>query len=129
MARVLRPDGRLVLSDSVAPADPTLDAFDHDLERRRDNSHVRNYTEQQWRDLLHAAGFTVSHTEQHRITIDFADWTARSGMPAEARARLEHDMLAAAPTIRAYFAIAEHEGQVATWGIDILVVRATKPAG
>jgi ubiquinone/menaquinone biosynthesis C-methylase UbiE len=129
MARVLRPDGRLVLSDSVAPADPTLDAFDDDLERRRDHSHVRNYTEQQWRDLLHAAGLTVSHTEQHRITINFAEWTARSGMPAEARARLEHDMLAAAPQIREYFAITQQDGHVATWGLDILVVRASKPAG
>jgi hypothetical protein len=129
MARVLLPAGRLVLSDSVAPADPALDAFDHDVERRRDHSHVRNYTEQQWRDLLHAAGLAVSYTELHRITIDFAAWTARSGMPEEARARLEHDMLAAPPTIRAYFAITEHEGHVATWGIDILVVRATKPTG
>jgi hypothetical protein len=50
-------------------------------------------------------------------------------MPAEARASLEHDMLAAAPEIRAYFAITEYEGHVASWGIDILVVRATKPAG
>jgi ubiquinone/menaquinone biosynthesis C-methylase UbiE len=127
MARVLRPDGRLVLSDSVAPADPAMDAFDHDIERRRDHSHVRKYIEQQWRDFLHAAGLTVSHTEQHRITIDFAAWTARSGMPAEARASLEHDMLAAAPAIRAYFAITEHEGHLATWGLDILVVRATMP--
>jgi ubiquinone/menaquinone biosynthesis C-methylase UbiE len=129
MARVLLPDGRLIVSDSVAPADPMLDAFDDDVERRRDHSHVRNYTEQQWRDLLHAAGLTVSRTEQHRVTIDFADWTARSRMPAEARVSLEHDMLAAAPEIRAYFAITEHEGHVATWGIDILVVRASKPAG
>jgi ubiquinone/menaquinone biosynthesis C-methylase UbiE len=129
MARVLQPGGRLIVSDSVAPADPTLDAFDHDIERRRDHSHVRNYTEQQWRDFLHAAGLAVSHTEQHRITIDFAAWTARSGMPEESRASLEQDMLAAEPAIHAYFAISEHEGHVATWGIDILVVLATKPAG
>jgi ubiquinone/menaquinone biosynthesis C-methylase UbiE len=126
MARVLQPGGRLILSDSVAPADPTLDAFDHDVERRRDPSHVRNYSEQQWRDLLQAVGLTVSHTEQFRTTVDFASWTARSGMLAEARASLELDMLGAAPAIRAYFAITEHEGHVATWGIDILIALATK---
>src|SRR5262249_55204564 len=129
MARVLQFGGRLILIDSVAPADPALDAFDHDVERRRDPSHVRNYTEQQWRDLLQAAGLTISLTEQFRTTVDFASWTARSGMPSEARASLEHDMLAAAPAIREYFAIAEQEGHVTSWGIDILVVRAIKPAG
>src|SRR5262249_52424972 len=97
MARVLRPAGRLVVIDSVAPADPALDAFQNEIERRRDPTHVRNYTEQEWCDLLQAAGLAVSHTEQRRFTIDFAPWTARSGMPAEARASLERDMLAAPP--------------------------------
>jgi ubiquinone/menaquinone biosynthesis C-methylase UbiE len=129
MARVLRPEGRLVLIDSVAPADPTLDAFDNEIERRRDPTHVRNYSERECRELLQAAGLVVSHVEHQRITSDFAEWTARSGMPAEARARLERDMLAAPPAIRAYFAITEREGHVATWDLDLLVVRATKPAG
>jgi ubiquinone/menaquinone biosynthesis C-methylase UbiE len=128
MARVLRPEGRLVLIDSVAPADPALDAFNNEIERRRDPTHVRNYTEREWRDLLQAAGLVVSHAEQQRFTIDFAPWTARSGMPDEARASLERDMLAAPPAIRAYFAITEHEGRVASWGLDMLVLRATKPA-
>jgi ubiquinone/menaquinone biosynthesis C-methylase UbiE len=129
MARVLRPEGRLVVSDSVASADPALDAFDNAIERRRDPTHVRNYTEGEWREFLQAAGLAVAHVEQQRITIDFAEWTARSGMPAEARATLERDMLSAPPAIRAYFAITERGGHVATWGIDLLIVQATKPAG
>ncbi len=129
MARVLRPDGRLVLIDIIAPADPALDAFDNEIERRRDPTHVRSYSEREWRELLQAAGLAVSHAEQQRITLDFAEWTARSGTPAEARASLERDMLAAPPAIRAYFAITEAEGHVATWGCDLLIVRATKPAG
>jgi ubiquinone/menaquinone biosynthesis C-methylase UbiE len=127
MARVLRPEGRLVVIDSVAPADPALDAFQNEIERRRDPTHVRNYTEQEWRDLLQAAGLAVSHVEQRRFTIDFAPWTARSDMAAEARASLERDMLAAPPAIRAYFAITQQEGNVASWGLDMLIVRATKP--
>jgi SAM-dependent methyltransferase len=127
MARVLRPEGRLVVIDSVAAADPELDAFDNEIERRRDPTHVRNSTEQEWRDLLQAAGLAVTHAEQQRVTVDFAPWTARSGMPAEACESLERDMLAAPPAIRAYFAITEQEGHVASWGLDLLVLRATKP--
>jgi ubiquinone/menaquinone biosynthesis C-methylase UbiE len=129
MARVLRPEGRLVVIDSVAPADPALDAFQNGIERRRDPTHVRNYTEQEWCDLLQSAGLVVSHTEQQRFTIDFASWTVRSGMPPESRASLERDMLAAPVAIRAYFAITEQEGHVASWGLDMLIVRATRPAG
>jgi SAM-dependent methyltransferase len=128
MARVLRPEGRLVLIDSVAPADPALDAFSNEIERRRDPTHVRNYTEQEWRDLLYAAGLAVGHAEVQHVVTDFAPWTERSDMPGEARASLERDMLAAAPDIRAYFAIMEHEGHVASWGLDMLILRATKLA-
>jgi ubiquinone/menaquinone biosynthesis C-methylase UbiE len=129
MARVMRPNGRLVLIDNVAPANPALDAFVNEIEWRRDPSHVRSYTEREWRDLLRAAGLAVTHAEQQRKTIDFADWTARSGMLAEARATLERDMLAAPPATRAYFAIAESDGHVATWSSDLLILRAIKPAG
>jgi ubiquinone/menaquinone biosynthesis C-methylase UbiE len=129
MARVLRPDGRLMLIDSVAPADAALDVFVNAIERRRDPSHVRSYTEREWLDLLRTAGLVVAHAEQRRTTIDFVDWTARSGMPAEACAALEHDMLAAPPTIRASFAIAERAGHVVTWSCDLLVLRAIKQAG
>jgi hypothetical protein len=38
-------------------------------------------------------------------------------------------MLAAPVAIRTYFAITEQEGHVASWGLDTLIARATKPAG
>jgi ubiquinone/menaquinone biosynthesis C-methylase UbiE len=85
MARVLRPGGRLVLIDNVSPADPALDTFLNDIEWRRDPSHVRSYTEHEWREFLRAASLVVLHVEQQRTTIDFADWTARSDMPARGR--------------------------------------------
>lgn len=128
LARVLRLGGRLVLIDNVAPADPALDAFMNELERRRDTSHVRNYTEREWRDLLAAAGLEVTHAELDRKTHDFAEWTARSGMPADERAALERDVLAAPPAVHAHFAIAVREGRVVSWASDFLIVRAVKPA-
>jgi SAM-dependent methyltransferase len=129
MARVLRPDGRLVLIDNLAPEDPALDAFVNEIERRRDPSHVGSYSEREWRDLLRVAGLAVNHAEQQRRVLNFADWTARSGMTAEARAALERDMLAAPLATREYFSIVERDGHVATWGSDLLILRAVKPAG
>jgi SAM-dependent methyltransferase len=128
MARVMRPDGRLVLIDSVAPADPALDDFLNAVERRRDPSPVRSCTKREWRDFLRAARLKITHIEQQGTTIDFAEWAARSRMPAQACAALEHDMVAAPSEIRAYFAITERTGHVLTWSCDLLILRAIKRA-
>lgn len=128
LARVLRPGGRLVLIDNVAPEDPALDAFMNELERRRDPSHVRNYTEREWHDLLATAGLEVTHVERDRKTHDFAEWTARSDMALEERAALERDVLAAPPAAHAHFAIAARDGHIVSWASDFLIMRAVKPA-
>jgi ubiquinone/menaquinone biosynthesis C-methylase UbiE/catechol 2,3-dioxygenase-like lactoylglutathione lyase family enzyme len=126
VARVLRPDGRFVLIDNVAPENALLDAFVNEIERRRDPSHVRCYTEREWRELLGAAGLEVTHAERERKIHDFAEWTTRSGMPETERAALERDMLAAPPMALSHFAFVEHAGHMASWTSDVLIVRADK---
>ena len=127
MARVLRPSGRLILIDNVAPEAPALDAFMNDIERRRDPSHVRNYTVSEWHALLAAAGLDVTHSERDRKTHDFAEWTGRAQMDDAARAALECDILAAPAFAREHFAIAERDGQVVSWVSDVLILRAIHP--
>jgi ubiquinone/menaquinone biosynthesis C-methylase UbiE len=127
MARVLRPGGRLVVIDNLAPDDPALDTFMNEIEWRRDPSHVRAYSEMEWRRMLGDAGLVVTHIERDRKTHAFAEWAARAQMPDAARLELEHDMLAAAPEVRAYFAITAREGSVASWISDVLIARAERP--
>jgi ubiquinone/menaquinone biosynthesis C-methylase UbiE len=127
MARVLRPGGRLVLVDNVAPEDPALDAFMNEIERRRDNSHVRNYSETEWRAMLAGAGLLVTNAERERKTISFAEWVERAQMEPEAREALARDMLATSPAARDYFGIVEDGGQVLSWVTDVLIVRAELP--
>jgi ubiquinone/menaquinone biosynthesis C-methylase UbiE/catechol 2,3-dioxygenase-like lactoylglutathione lyase family enzyme len=128
LARVLKPGGRLVLIDNIAPDDPALDAFMNEVERRRDPSHVRNYTEREWGDLLAAAGLTVTHAELDRKVHDFAEWTARSQMLPAERTALERDLLGATPDARSHFEIVERDGRVASWTSGVLILRADKPA-
>jgi ubiquinone/menaquinone biosynthesis C-methylase UbiE len=90
VARVLKPGGRFLLDDQMAPADPELDAFFNRFEKWRDPSHVRAYTVEEWRGRLEAAGLRVEHVEElERGSYDFADWTAASKMPDAAREELE----------------------------------------
>jgi len=128
MARVLRPGGRLLLIDNVAPADPQFDAALNDWERRRDPSHVRAYTVGEWLELLAGAGLQALRYETARRAHEFAPWMERMRVPAEAHASLEADILAAPLAVRDYFEIVEQNERVISFTSDYLLALAIKPA-
>lgn len=129
MARALRPGGRLVVVDNIAPDDAALDAALNDWERRRDPSHMRAYTLPEWRAFLAAAGLRLTHEETGRKLMRFAPWVERLEMDAADRAALEADMLAAPASTRAAFAVVEdpeRPGHVLSWTASYLVARAER---
>jgi ubiquinone/menaquinone biosynthesis C-methylase UbiE len=126
MARVLTPGGRLLFIDNTAPEDLDLDAIMNDWERRRDPSHVRAYTETEWRAMLAEAGLTVTRAETRRKAYPFAGWVERMSMPDDERAALEADMLSAPSHVRDYFEVQEQGGHVVSWTGDYLILRAEK---
>jgi SAM-dependent methyltransferase len=80
MARVSRD--RVLLVDTIFMGDDVEEA-----ERRRDPSHVRNYTEAEWRGFVEDAGLGIDEVRFSAHTIDFAAWLARTGCEgAEAQA-------------------------------------------
>jgi SAM-dependent methyltransferase len=72
MARVSAD--RVLLVDTANMGDDAEEA-----ERVRDPSHVRNYTEDEWRDLVADAGLEVREVVRLPHTIDFAAWLERTG--------------------------------------------------
>lgn len=98
IARVLRPGGRFILSDTVAPEDPALDTFINTIELLRDRSHVRDHTINQWRDLLADAGLASKVYQAWDLTLDFDEWVTRMRTPADAVAMLR-TLLTDAPGI------------------------------
>ncbi len=121
-ARVLRPGGRLLISDHVGLDDPDLDAFMDRFERWRDPGHVRSYSYAEWHTFCDTAGLTVEHSEDYAWEpYQFADWTARIGMPEDEKAALEHWLLVAEDRFRDFFEIVVQDGRVlslrSTFGI------------
>lgn len=118
MARVLRPGGRAVLIDTVAPDSPKGDSFLQAIEMLRDPSHVRNYRAAEWRAAAAAAGLAVAWAGMHRLPLDFATWIARMRTPAPA-AQAIRDLQAAMPAeVRAMFDVAED----GSFTIDVLTL-------
>jgi hypothetical protein len=62
-------------------------------EKLRDPSHVRSYSEQEWRDLLGSAGLEVERVEFFEVELDFETWFARTRTP-EADAARARELLA-----------------------------------
>lgn len=121
-ARVLRPGGRLVIFDNMAPEDEELDAFVNRLEVWRDPTHVRSHRSSEWLAMLSTAGFAMEAVDPLvRKLYPFDEWTARQSMRLEERDALERWLLAAPPRCAEFFrVVVDKDGVVsleATFGV------------
>lgn len=127
-ARVLRPDGRLLVSDHIGLDDADLDSFMDRFERWRDPGHVRAYRFAEWHDFCQGAGLSVVHTEDlPREPYEFDSWTKRIRMPETERDALEHWLLSAPARFRAFFELVEADGKVVSLRGMFGIVVAHKP--
>jgi SAM-dependent methyltransferase len=74
MVRVSRD--RLIVVDNLF-----LDDRAEDADRLRDPSHVRNYTEAEWRELFEAAGLRIGELKRMPKPIEVEPWLERAGTP------------------------------------------------
>ncbi|HEX5585533.1 class I SAM-dependent methyltransferase [Gaiella sp.] len=82
MARV--SSDRVLIVDTVYMGEDVEEA-----EVVRDPSHVRNYTEAEWRGFVEEAGLRIEELETLEHAFDFASWLARTGCEGAAAARAE----------------------------------------
>jgi SAM-dependent methyltransferase len=81
MARVARHS--VLLVDTVNMGEDVEQA-----EMLRDPSHVRNYTEGEWREILQEAGLGLDAVRILPHTMDFQAWLARTGCEGEEAGRV-----------------------------------------
>jgi ubiquinone/menaquinone biosynthesis C-methylase UbiE len=74
MARVSRD--RVIVVDNLF-----LDERAEEADRVRDPSHVRNYTEKEWRELLESAGLRIEEVRRLPKQIEVEPWLDRAGTP------------------------------------------------
>lgn len=127
--RVLKPGGRFVLIDNVAPADESLDQFINTAEKLRDESHVRAYTVNQWTQWMEDAQLVHEKSNIRKKRIPFESWVQRMAADEAQEQRVREFMLAAGPEAKAYFSIREEDGDVTSFELDEWMVLVTKPHG
>jgi ubiquinone/menaquinone biosynthesis C-methylase UbiE len=81
--------GRLVVEDTLYVSEQVEEA-----EKLRDPTHVRSYSEYQWRGMLEAAGLEVEQVERFEKRHPLEEWLDRSGTQEPDRSRVK-ELLAA----------------------------------
>jgi ubiquinone/menaquinone biosynthesis C-methylase UbiE len=82
MARV--SNDLVVIEDTLYVSEQVEEA-----EKLHDPTHVRSYTEAEWRSLLEAAGLEVEQVESFEKRRSLEDWFSRSETPAADRPRVK----------------------------------------
>jgi SAM-dependent methyltransferase len=81
MARVSR--GLVLIADNLY-----LGEDGEEADVLHDPTHVRNYSEDEWREMFDAAGLVVEGFEREDKRIDYKGWLDRAETPEEDRARI-----------------------------------------
>lgn len=101
MVRVLKHGGKLVLVDMEA-AEPNLRQTEDDIEKLRDNSHIRNLSKAEMLGLFENHGLSVECCETTKMPIKLANWlehtSASKAVQAEIISRMEEDIHGGAKT-------------------------------
>ncbi len=107
MGRVLRPGGRLVVSDTVSPADEVADWFINAVETLRDSTHVRDWSVAEWQGAFSASGLALENSEEMLLEIEFQSWVERSATPPELQAVLVAMLTQAPRRLKELFRVQE----------------------
>ena len=105
IARVLTADGCLLVVDNTSPDDPAADRWINKVEVLRDPSHVREWSQSEWRQFFQEAGLSFAVTHTWLKMLEFDDWVARQQTPPAQVSELRALFAAAPPLIRESFAL------------------------
>ncbi|BFT73884.1 class I SAM-dependent methyltransferase [Paenibacillus sp. P36] len=126
-ARVLKPGGKLVLIDNVAPSDEALDQFMNTFEAMRDTSHVRCLTVPEWQALAEKAGLQVEISLMNRKPHKFPAWVMRTAENEEQAKSVEQFITSADQANQDYFSVHIENGKLQYLEIDEWRAVLSKP--
>jgi ubiquinone/menaquinone biosynthesis C-methylase UbiE len=74
LVRVLKPNGRLIISDIVANMDPQKQKKHNEVEQLRDPSHVKFLNETELQELIKKAGLEIQETKKWETERRIDEW-------------------------------------------------------
>jgi ubiquinone/menaquinone biosynthesis C-methylase UbiE len=123
--RVLRPDRDAVFIDCGGPR--AARDFLHEVEVRRDPSHVRSLTVDEWVDQVERAGFEIEVAKERELDWDYDEWMKNQAVEPALAEELARVIESAEGDARTQLHPERREGRLrhAYWHA---LIRAHKPA-
>ena len=84
VGELARVSNRVVVVEDTQYTSEEVEA----AEKLRDPTHIRNYSEEEWRELLESAGLEIERVETFAKTHDFEAWLARTECSGEDAVRV-----------------------------------------
>lgn len=126
-ARVVKPGGKVIVIDNLAPADAASAAYFNSLEKARDPSHQRAFNEAEWVGFFRDAGLRVERVEHFRKRREFDFWAGMQGVEGAGRERLRAMFRDAPPGAKTALAPEEREGRLHFYLDEILILSSRAP--
>ncbi|MCA0972472.1 class I SAM-dependent methyltransferase [Halobacillus litoralis] len=123
VSRVLRPKGKFLLIDNVAPEKDELDTFYNTFEKMRDSSHVRALKISEWEKLLRDDQLPIVRSETRKKKLPYRDWLERTQDDTDQQKAIDEYFKQASPEQHTYF---QYDDSLTSFSIDEWVVLSQK---
>ncbi len=124
MARVCKPDGRVVIMDVVSSEDKSKSDLHNIMGKMRDQSEVRQWQRSEIEQMMREAGLTVTKVESWSHIMAFEEWTRLGGTDPETAEQLRELMIDSMDGDKAGISPEFVDGQLFfTWTTAIIVAR------
>lgn len=123
-ARVLKPGGYFLLIDpSIEDGRPEVEAWLHDVEKWRDPSHHRIWSEGTWQRWCAAAGLTLVHSELQPMKQPDLEWYFNAAATSqENRAKVLEAIRTVPPDVKSFLRLGVEDGKTVWWWQRLVLV-------
>jgi ubiquinone/menaquinone biosynthesis C-methylase UbiE len=125
--RVMKPEGRLLIADSLAPPHPDLADFLRKLMSHRDKSHLKSYTLAELESMLEREDFDIDLIEIYPKEHDFDSWVKKTGTDDDTVRMIARLILSESDRVKRHFRVYEKAGKLVSFVTWMILLRA-RPA-
>jgi ubiquinone/menaquinone biosynthesis C-methylase UbiE len=126
--RVLKPDGKFIIVDTLAPPHPELEDFLKNLMQHNDRSHIRSYTLAEIEMLLERQQFFIDLIEIYPKEHDFETWVRKLGEDNDRARMIELMLQNASDRAKQHFRIIVKNKKVVSFVTWMILIRALPAA-
>jgi len=125
--RILKPNGRFLIADSLAPPHADLEDFLTNLMKHRDRSHVKSYTLAELENTLEREDFDIDLIEIYPKENDFKSWAKKAGIDDDTIRLIARLFQGASDRVKRHFRVVEKSGKLVSFVTWMILIRS-RPA-